>query len=79
MAFDILELPSIPRERDKLKAIIGAARYQRRRRRIMRYASYAILVLALLILSLNGCSRPRPASNAHTSAVFYLPAIHTQR
>lgn len=71
MAFDILELPHIPRERDKLKAIIGTARYQRRRSRMIRYISYGILALGVVILLLNACSRSVPLPHE----ALYLPLI----
>lgn len=74
MAFDILELPQIPRERDKLKAIIGHARYQRRRSRMMRFASYAMIAIGFFVLLLNGCNHTSAASPLHQSAV-YLPYV----
>ena len=70
MGYDILELTEIPRERDKLRAIIGSARYEQRKARIIRFAAYAILVVAALVLVLGGCSHP---PTAHP--VIYLPLL----
>lgn len=77
MAFDILELPQIPRERDKLKGIIGAARYQRQKSRMMRFASYGMIGLASLLLMLHGCSTggSAPTSRPATEQALYLPIV----
>jgi heme/copper-type cytochrome/quinol oxidase subunit 1 len=71
MAFDILELPSIPRERDKLKAIMGEARYKAKKSRFIRLLSYVIIAIGVVILSLGSCAAP---STPHEAAYLtYLP------
>lgn len=71
MGFDILELPEIPRERDKLKAIIGQARYERRKSQLMRLSAGVIMCVAVLILLIGACSAPVPS----LPSAVYLPAI----
>jgi hypothetical protein len=73
MAHTILELPEIPRERDKLKAVIGQARYEMRKSRIIRYTSYAIIGLAVLLLLMNGCSGP--AASPIDLQTIHLPIV----
>lgn len=50
MAYDILELASIPREKDKLRGLLGEARYHRRVARIQRVAALVIMMLAVVLL-----------------------------
>lgn len=73
MAYDILELPEIPRDRAKLKAIIGEARYRRRKSRIIQFISYGLIAVAVLILGLGSCSYA-PAASTGVEAI-YLPII----
>jgi hypothetical protein len=73
MRHTIIELAEIPRERDKLKAVIGQARYEMRKSKFFRLTSYAIIGIALGILALNGCSGPEVAA-ADMHAVF-LPIL----
>lgn len=77
MAFDILELSHIPRERDKLKVIISTARHQRRKARMMRYSAYAILAVGIMILWLNACSHAGSTPTIHNKALhtLYVPEI----
>lgn len=56
MRLEVLELPEIPRERNKLKAVLGAARYGARRKKIIRLTSYVMIGIGVLILLLNACS-----------------------
>lgn len=58
MRFDILELTEIPRERDKLKAIIGSARYQQRKGRMIRLTAYVMIGMGVLVLLIGACSAP---------------------
>lgn len=70
MRLEVLELPEIPRERNKLKAVLGTARYDARRKKIIRLTSYVIIGIGVLILLLNACS--------HAPAVYhmaYLPIV----
>ena len=67
---DILELPSIPRKREDLKVLIATARRDRRRARMMRYASYGIIALGVMILTLGSCTHP-----AAMSYVSYLSIV----
>lgn len=69
MRFDILELKEIPRERDKLKATIGEARYHARRRRMMRVASYVMIAIATCLLAFSACATPA----ASPPPAVYLP------
>lgn len=73
MRLDLLELPEIPREREKLKAVIGRARYEARRSKMIRLTAYAIIGIGVLILLLNACS-------SHTTSIIphmavYLPIV----
>ena len=68
MAFDILELPSIPRERDKLKAIMGEARYKAKKSRLVRLFSYAIIAIGVMILGFSSCAAP----SHHPEAAYHL-------
>lgn len=75
MAYTILELTEIPREKDKLRAIIGGARYQQRKQKIIRYCAYAIMILAVMILALSACShQAKPKAKANHSAI-YIPLV----
>jgi predicted anti-sigma-YlaC factor YlaD len=47
----ILEMPQIPRDRKALQGALGEARYQRRRKTMMTWATMAIIGLALLLLA----------------------------
>lgn len=71
----IVELPEIPRDREKLRAIIGESRYRQLRSRIIRLTSYVIIGIGVLILSLGAFSGP-PAPS-YTEAI-YLPIITTR-
>jgi hypothetical protein len=70
MRYTILELTEIPRERDRLKAVLGKARYEMRKSRIIRYTSYAIILLGIVIL-LMGASAHTPVAAHH----IYIPLI----
>ena len=72
MRIDILELTEIPREKDKLKAIIGTARYEQRKRQIIQIASYVILFVAFAVLALGACSHSTPLPHGHP---IYLPLL----
>lgn len=74
MPYTILELTEIPRERDRLRAIIGQARYQMRKSRMVRYTAYAIIAIAVMLLSLNACSRPHILI-APIAPTIYLPLV----
>jgi hypothetical protein len=78
---DVLELPSIPRERDKLRAIIGAARYQRRRSTMIRIVSTILVVVSLLMLMrLRPATTPAQAMvlSGHRTNALYLPIVMTR-
>lgn len=75
MGYDILELPEIPREREKLKSIIGQARYRQRKRKIIQTISLCACMLGVVILLLGSCSRA-PAAKPHEA--IYLPIIATR-
>lgn len=47
----MLEMPAIPRDRKALQGALGEARYQRRRKTMMTWATMAIIGLALLLLA----------------------------
>lgn len=68
---DIIELTQIPRERDKLKAIIGEARYRHRKQQLIRFATYAILVIGMVVLALGACSHGAPVPQP----TIYLPLL----
>lgn len=70
----ILELPEIPRERDKLRSIIGEARYNARKSRIIRYTSYGIILVGLMIL-LYSCSAAQSSAAVTQPITIYLPII----
>ena len=72
MRFDILELTEIPREKDKLKAIIGTARYEQRKRQLIQIATYVILAIAIAMLALGACSHGTPIPHGHP---IYLPLL----
>jgi len=78
---DVLELPSIPRERDKLRAIIGTARYQRRKSTVIRVMCTLLVVVSLLMLMrLRPATTPAQAmvlSGNRTNAL-YLPVVMTR-
>jgi hypothetical protein len=72
---DIIEVPSIPRDRAKLKAIIGTARHQKRRSNLMRLASYAMIAVALSLLmirSLPTAARVPPHNGTYG---LYFPVL----
>jgi len=58
MPYSILELPSIPRDRDQLKLLIATERSRMRRSKIMRWLAVLFFVLGCGILALNACSVP---------------------
>lgn len=66
---DILELSEIPRERDKLRAVIGTARYERRKSRIIRFVSLGLVALGCIIV-LFSCSAP-----AKQREHIYIPLV----
>lgn len=71
MRYTIVELAEIPRERQKLKAVLGTARYEMRKAKFVRITAYAIIAIAILILGFGACSVP-PLSEPWT---IYLPLI----
>lgn len=72
MAFDILELPEIPRDKAKLTSIVGSARYERRKSRIIRVISGVIIGLALVIMFMSAI----PGSSAPSlNESLYLPTL----
>lgn len=73
MKYDILELPEIPRDKAKLKAVIGEARYRARKAAIIRTISLSMVAIAVLILALGSCSRA-PAAPIN-QATIYLPLV----
>jgi hypothetical protein len=72
MAYDILEVASIPRERDKLRGLLGEARYHRRIARIQRVAALVIMVLAVVLLFWS-CSMSNPGMTVVET--LYLPLV----
>jgi hypothetical protein len=70
MRFSILELTEIPRDREKLKAVIGTARYNHRRSKLIRLTAYVMLSVAVLILLFSACSAPAMLPEA-----VYLPLV----
>lgn len=73
---DILELPSIPREKDKLRAVVGEARSVRKRHNLIQFASFNLIGWAVFILG----SWMWPSAEANSVAVsqlftIYLPTI----
>ena len=71
MAYDILEVASIPRERDKLRGLLGEARYHRRIARIQRVAALVIMVLAVVLLFWSCSSNP----GMTVVETLYLPLV----
>ncbi len=70
---DILELPTVPREKGKLAAIIGTARHQKRKRTLMRGASFLmILVAVMLLMQLRGGSA---APTYPPGRTIFLPVV----
>jgi len=70
---DLLELPEIPREKEKLKAVMGRARYEARRGKMIRLTSYVIIGIGVLIVLLNACSMHAPSTIPHMAV--YLPLV----
>jgi hypothetical protein len=70
---DLLELPEIPRDRNKLKAVIGRARYEARRSKLIRLTAYVMIGIVVLILLLNACFAHTPTTIPHMAV--YLPII----
>lgn len=71
---DILELSTVPREKGKLAALIGRARYQKRRQNLMNIGSALLIMTGLVILLL----RSNPSSSAggrHASHIVFLPFV----
>lgn len=50
MRHDILEVAAIPRDKKQLAAIIGTARYERRRARVMQLAALVCVLVGCIIL-----------------------------
>jgi hypothetical protein len=73
----IIELPVIPRKKDELQALIGEAREQRRRARMINMASICVVVLALAIMTFGSMARvPSRHSTNDPYTRQYLPLIH---
>ena len=73
MRYTIVELTEIPREKDKLKAVIGTARYEMRKAKFTRITAYVIIGIALLVLAFGACSvAPQQIAEPWT---IYLPLI----
>ena len=72
MAYDILEIASIPREKDKLRGLLGEARYHRRIARIQRVATVVIMVIAAVLLFWS-CSVISP--DLTVVETIYLPLV----
>ena len=66
---DILELEQIPRDRKVLAAVIGQARYARRKARMMMLVSIGCIIIGVLLLWSTLGNRSRPAGPS--------PAVHT--
>lgn len=73
MRHDIVELPSVPRKRDELRAIIGTARYQRRKSNLIRWAAYNLIGWALILIVLRTWPQPVPSHQGTHS--LYIPVI----
>jgi hypothetical protein len=77
---DILELPAIPRDRDKLRAVIGQARAAKRQRNLTRWAALNTCCWGLFILMQRGGGAPPPARAVavpfqdRTNALF-IPSV----
>lgn len=50
MRHDILFLPSIPRQKDKLTAMLNEARHVRRKQQMIQYVTAAMVIAGILIL-----------------------------
>ncbi len=71
---DILELSTVPREKGKLAALIGRARYQKRKRTLMSTVSVLLIIIGVVILLV----RSNPSSSAggrHASHIVFLPFV----
>lgn len=77
MRHDILDLPSIPRDAKQLRALVGQARYRKRRSNLTRFAAYNLIIWALIVC----CMRVWPHTPAHavplihSTKVIYLPSV----
>lgn len=72
---DIIELPAVPRESKQLRAIIGEARYLRRKSNLMRFAAYNLAGWAVAILIMHGCAAPaQPDAGEHG---LFFPVVMT--
>lgn len=78
---DVLEIPAIPRERDKFNAIIGAARFQKRKSNLIHFAVYNLLIWSVIILMMRAWpvapARAVPLRNRTNS--LFLPVVMTHR
>jgi|WetSurMetagenome_2_1015567.scaffolds.fasta_scaffold597916_2 hypothetical protein len=72
---EILELPSVPRDAGKLKAIIGQARAASRKRNLIRWAALNLCCWALFVV----VTHAAPASPSPSGHLVYLPVISRER
>lgn len=72
---DILELPSIPRERDKLRAVIGMARAAKRKRNLTIWSALNLAGWGLYVL-LSSAQLPTPThAEVPRNIELFLPTI----
>lgn len=72
MAHEILEIAAVPRKTAELKALIADARKHRRKSKLMRIVAAILVVVALAILVLHGCSTtPTPSYDVFLPIIMY--------